>query len=131
MNRRAKGYFNYYLEDGSFSEKISFEIEFCFSDNHSFTGKGTDEEYSTICNLPFEIKGFVEDEVVSFTKTYPYAYTIDESHQLILLQEQKNHVVHYMGEAKNNKWTGYWEVVKFGLNEDTFITGNWEFEIHE
>lgn len=131
MPKKLKGYFNYYLEDDSFSQNISFEIDIDFLDKHSFTGKGTDDEYSTICDFPFEINGFIEDEIVNFSKTYPYAYTVDKSNQLVLVKEQKNHTVYYMGEIQDNKWEGYWEVVKFELKKDTFITGNWEIEIND
>ena len=132
-----EGYFLYPVEDENYdiSKKVNFHINVEII-NDSFTGHHSDEESACLFDKDGSIKGYFEDDFISFVLIYPYLYYIDEEgHQKV--DRAKNHPeIHYYGNfnKETNSYIGSWEM--FEEFEDEFegsmierIESSWEFKV--
>jgi hypothetical protein len=113
-----KGEFTYGPDYGEVmtgvKEKFSLVIEEVT--NGSFKGKCVDLEMRNSSEfIQSHIKGFLENNFISFTKEYPYQYLSDEDGNAILDKNKKGHTVTYEGEfnVSTNCFSGTWEIVSF------------------
>lgn len=67
----------------------SFEIEANYEDG-SFEGTVYEEEFSGFTKDLVHVKGFIEGELISFVKTYPYYYAIDDFGNTIIGKQEKD-----------------------------------------
>ncbi len=111
------GYFTYpvYDEKGNVREDVEERISFKMSINlhdGSFTGTAEDEESKSLFHQPASVKGFIEKNLVSFTKQYPYLYYINEQGELATDREQKHPEIRYTGffNDTENEIIGEWEM---------------------
>lgn len=111
-----KGYFTY--QDGY--EPIDQYIEVPFSlkltfNGTSFTGESTDAESETVFNKPATVKGFIEDNTISFVLNYPCAYFKDEDGKIFLDKKVKHPEIRYFGilNEDNKGYTGMWEMTVY------------------
>ena len=111
------GYFTYpiYDEDGKLlddvEERIPFEMSIQIQEG-SFTGTATDEESKHLFNKPAIIKGFIEKNLISFTKQYPCLYYINEQGELTINTQEKHPEIRYTGflNETQNEIIGEWEL---------------------
>lgn len=94
---------------------VGFQLELIFNDN-SFVGTSIDLESQHIFDKPAAVKGFVDDEKISFVLTYPCYYYKDENGTIVLDKEAKHPEIHYLG---------YWEA------DQKSICGIWEMKVYE
>lgn len=91
-----------------YDEKVEFEIHLD-QNNDGFKGKGYDL-YDR--KVKFKIAGFVEGNLISFTKEYDESIVSDEVGNVFVDMETHHPGVHYYGRfnSDKNKFEGTWEV---------------------
>lgn len=114
---------------------FSFEMNASFQ-NGSFEGDVHEEEFSGLTSDTVHIKGFIEEDMISFVKTYPYFWTYDDQGNIIMDKEKKGHEVVYEGyfDEGTGSWSGQWEVLMSeektypGQYKQQFIIGPWDMK---
>ena len=111
---------------------VDFEMELFFT-NDSFVGTSTDSESKDLFDKPATVKGFIDDEKISFLLNYPCLYYKDDNRQLVLDRESKHPEIHYLGfwDGDKNNILDTWEMIihegKFGDDYiEEFATGTFE-----
>lgn len=104
---------------------IEFSIEFKMTleldEEFNFIGTVWEQEFSEISNLEGLVKGFIENEHISFVLTYPCFYGCDENDQIIIDKSKPGHDVIYDGfwDSESQSWIGEWEIE--GPTEISFL----------
>lgn len=111
-----KGIFTYddgYDEADQYID-VDFKMELIFTGN-SFKGISTDSESRELFDKPADVKGFVDDEKMSFVKNYPCYYYKDDHGQIVLDRESKHPEIHYLGfwDGDKNSVYGTWEMILY------------------
>lgn len=112
--QKWEGYFTYGegygldIEDKQVRFILDIEI-----DEDSFTGTSVDFESKDLFDTPATIKGFFEDDTMSFVLKYPCTYFVDENGSLIIDKNQEHTDIHYFGYLDQDKKVveGNWEMV--------------------
>lgn len=127
-----KGYYEYgegYLLP-YFGQRVSFEITID-GDDHSFTGTTREEpsEYSVPSQA--SVKGFIDNNLVSFIKTYPINPIIDEHNQTIQIEAGQLNIEHLgiIDHAQQCMY-GSWQIEDKFVNEEgqqdiNYVGGIW------
>lgn len=121
------------------SDKIfSFEILAQLNDG-SFQGTVFEEEFSGFTDDLVAVKGFIEEDFISFVKTYPYYYASNENGEIVVDREKKGHEVVYEGyfNFDTGEWIGEWEILmheekdksKMGRYITKSIIGPWKMKL--
>lgn len=129
------GHYNYRLED-EISENHNFEIHANLDDG-SFSGVAIEEEFTQLTGDKPTVKGFIEDDMISFVKSYPYLFETDENGKQIIDKSIRGHQVEYEGYFEEDKgsWSGTWEIhfgeqkIDIGNYEFQFIMGEWSMKL--
>ena len=131
-----KGNWEGYYEYGEgyilpyFGERVKIEVEL-YGDESSFTGLVTEEDSKFSVPLQGEIKGFLENELVSFIKTYDGNPTIREDQHNSLVIEKGTLEIEHQGyyDEKNQSMYGSWIFEQQQEDEegkyDAVMTGTW------
>jgi hypothetical protein len=104
------GRYGYSFEEGN-EWYFSFEINADYIDG-SFEGTVSEEEFTGYTNDLVHVKGFIEEDMISFVKTYPHLYIVDEKGDVYVDKSQRGHSVTYQGyfDESKSEWYGEWEV---------------------
>lgn len=132
-----KGFFTYLQGYDAIDNyiKVGFEMELNF-DGDSFTGTSLDSESENIFQEPVIVKGFIENDIISFVKNYPYHYYKDEDGIITVDQNLSHPDIEYLGyyDDSENKFSGTWEMIisQEKISEDEYLEEvvNGEFEIY-
>lgn len=111
MKRIYQG--NYYDIDKEGNESpFQFRIEVDIDEKLSFTGTVWEEEFTGITGKLSTVKGFIDEDHISFVKKYPCTYEYDENGKIIIDESRKGHEVIYDGywDENTGTWSGEWEV---------------------
>ena len=130
-----KGFFEYNLGEG-LNEKVDFTLDLSF-ENNSFSGFSVDRETKTLFREgDVRVKGFIDGQLISFVKKYPYNYFFnEETSRCEIDYSVKNHEVEYQGYfyPEKKKYEGTYRVVigsempgMDGAFREEFYTGYWE-----
>lgn len=133
------GKFAYSFEEGD-DEFFAFEIVANY-ENGSFEGTVYDEVFSGMTGDLAKVKGFIEHDLISFVKIYPYYYVKDLQGKTIIDKNQKGHQVVYQGyfNDETGEWEGEWEIqiyeerdkrVKGGYLTKSLI-GPWNMKLND
>ena len=81
-------------------------------DRLNFTGAVWEEEFSGITGKKLTVKGYIDEDHISFVKQYPCLYEYDENGKVLIDDSQPGHDVLYDGywDKSEGKWNGEWEV---------------------
>ena len=117
------------LEDIKFNFEVKFE-----SSNGEFIGQAIEETIKF--DKPILIKGFFENDFISFEKKYPYLWTVDEDGNNILDKTKPHNKIYKTGVYDEIKMTlsGDWEMpVEIinnydGVINDAYCAGIWELK---
>lgn len=115
--------------------KVAFQMDLTFNDN-SFTGTSTDSESENIFIEPILVKGFIENDIISFVINYPHHYYKDEDGNIKLDKDSQHPNIEYLGyyDEHEKKYSGTWEMIISieKISEDDLIEEvvNGEFEIY-
>lgn len=135
-NQKWKGFFDYGVDEYDYT-RVEFYIEIVISDN-SFEGISVDEESKDLFKESTKIKGFFDENIISFVMKYPHAYYINDVGDLEVDEEEKHPDIHYYGEfdKTSNSYKGKWEITyvleDYGDEQITEVySGNWELKRKE
>ena len=136
-NQIWKGFFTYLhgYEIIDAYIKVAFQMDLTFNGN-SFTGTSTDSESENIFIEPIIVKGFIENDIISFVINYPYHYYKDEDGNIKLDKNSQHPNIEYLGyyDESEKKYSGTWEMILSVeiISEDDQIeeVANGEFEIY-
>ena len=134
---RWEGVFFYPVDDENYDipKRVNFHINVEIK-NDIFIGTHSDEESAPIFEEDAKLKGYFEDNFLSFILKYPYLYFLDEFGQQ-KTDKNKNHPkIHYYGNfnQKTNSYLGAWEMFEefndeFGSPWIERTEGAWEFKV--
>lgn len=135
LNGQWMGHFTYGSEYGEElnGEKVQFRLFIEWHENGQFRGKSIDLEGIGANFEIAQVKGFLQENFISFTKEYPHFYGVDENGRISHNEEQPHPVVCYEGQFDEylKIFRGEWEleidIKPFG--EDWAIDvyrGTWE-----
>ena len=108
---------------------------FTYGDGYDgeFSGLSVDLESKDYMSEPVTIAGFLEDEMISFTKQYPYFFHVTEQGEFVVNKNKFHPEVIFSGEylEAEGKYVGDWEIlaasIQFGYESDeSSWTGSWE-----
>ncbi|HRE76979.1 MAG TPA: hypothetical protein PLL09_04050 [Flavobacterium sp.] len=132
-----KGFFSY-LQGYEIIDsyvKVPFKMNLTFNGN-SFIGTTIDSESENIFTEPIKVKGFIENDKISFIVNYPYFYFKDENGQILVDKNIKHPNIEYLGfyDEMEKKFSGTWEMIIYEekITENEYIeeVANGEFEIY-
>ncbi|XOV68314.1 MAG: hypothetical protein ACFHU9_03875 [Fluviicola sp.] len=136
MKNVWKGSYTYFDDEENESKPIGFEIHAELVSG-SFHGKVSEEEFTKLTGDKATVKGFVENDFISFVKTYPYAWWIEDE-QYWINKELPGHDCNYRGfySEADQEWSGEWEVItekgRIGNYQEEFeaivLTGSWKMK---
>ena len=133
LTQYFKGFYEYEQDDGIIS--IPFVLNLLF-DGTKFSGSSIDEETKDLFSN-VKVEGFLEGDLISFIKTYPFEYFWDEQDQKMVANKNfPEHRVTYQGHYNKStkKYEGEWEIMidetllGGGVFKEQYISGYWEIE---
>ncbi len=135
MKRIYQG--NYYQIDKSGNNlPFLFRMEVELDKNFSFNGTVWEEEFTEMSGKHLSVKGFIDNDHISFVKQYPCLYKIDEKWKVNIDVSKRGHAVIYDGywDESIGSWIGEWEVegesefLLFGRIRTEIFIGNFEMK---
>lgn len=131
-----KGFFTYLHTYDLFDTyiEVAFRMDLTFNGN-SFIGTSIDSESENIFMESIMVKGFIDNDIISFVKNYPYYYYKDEDGNIIVDKDLEHPNIEYLGfyDQTEKKYSGTWEMIvsEEKISEDDYreevLSG--EFEI--
>ncbi len=133
------GEFVYGEEYGNIAgEKATFMLFVDKNENNSFEGRAFDIDGTGVNNEVATVRGFLENESISFIKQYPTMLTFQEDGTLEKHKSKASPEIHYTGEYIESKksFIGEWEMVIDEVKQgDEYLeylcTGTWEMRKEE
>ena len=108
------GYFEYGPEYGEelLGEKVQFRITIDTFNNNEFIGKCVELAGMGASDQIAQVRGYVEDLFINFTKAYPVAFYVDAGGNAVLDESRPPHVVNYNGEysRETQTYSGEWDI---------------------
>lgn len=91
---------------------VAFKMEVELDDNLNFSGTIWEAEFSSLTEEIPTVKGYIEEDHISFVLNYPLFYACDEKGQVYIDASKEGHEVIYDGYWNNvsKEWVGEWEV---------------------
>jgi hypothetical protein len=119
------GYYEYGLgyELPYFGQRVKYQIEVTFEDDN-IIGTASEEKSEYSVDPKATIKGYIEDDLISFVKTYPIKSTIQEDHTI---QNSKGEqFVNHTGILDQDKMVmyGLWTIEIHTIEKDGFYEPN-------
>ena len=117
IKQNWKGYFTYYAgyEPEEQYKEVDFQIEI-YLEGNNFSGTSSNSETKSSFDKPATVKGFFDNEKISFVLKYPCAYFLDENGEVVLDRNKEHPDIHYLG---------------FFEDDQKKVSGNWEMTIYE
>lgn len=108
-------------------EEFAFRIDADLDKEMCFSGTVWEEEFYENSKLFLSVEGFINEDRISFVKTYPCLFEIDENLNTVIDKNEKGHDVVYDGywNEKDEKWEGTWEI------EGAEISKGTDYYVHE
>jgi hypothetical protein len=135
-----QGFFKYGPEYGTIVEGQEAEFRLFIEDykDGEFGGRVIDWEGFGVDGEVSIVKGFVNKEMISFTKQYDQSFIIDEWGNSSIEEGAPGHKVIYEGrfDKKTNYFVGQWEIVRDlahtpELTLEEVATGTWRMRRHD
>ena len=131
------GKYGYSFEEGN-EWYFSFEINADYA-NGSFEGFASEEEFTGYTNDLVHVKGFIEGDLISFMKTYPYLFEMDDNGYAHIDKSQRGHCVAFQGsfDEETGGWSGEWEIVFSEVRDKSesgtflikYLFGPWDMKL--
>lgn len=101
-----------YEEDFPIEDSFDFELKVQYNEG-SFQGIAIEEEFTKLSGESANVKGFIEEDYISFVKTYPFKFEELEDGTVAVDRSEMGHRVEYDGyfNMELNRWEGHWEIV--------------------
>lgn len=132
-----KGFFSY-LEGYEVIDsyiKVPFKMNLTFNGD-SFVGTTIDSESENIFTEPIMVKGFIDNDKISYIVNYPYNYYKDENGKILVDKNLSHPNIEYLGyyDQIEKKFSGTWEMIVYEekITEDEYLEEvvSGEFEIY-
>ena len=132
-----QGFFQYGPEYGDFVEGKEAEFRLFIEGylDGQFTGRVIDWEGLGVNGEIADVKGFISDNLISFTKQYPKFYIMDEWGNCETKEDVPGHQVVYEGtfDKESNTFSGNWEIVvdlkhTTDITIQDVVTGTWRMQ---
>lgn len=123
-----------YTEEKQEKEEVVFIADITVEDGIL---SGTSEEQVTreLMGRPATLSGFVEGDVISFIKQYPYYYYLGDDGEIKVDVSREHPPVHYSGmfDAATGIFSGEWEIEVYLDREEYgddpyLLRGGWELK---
>jgi hypothetical protein len=100
------------IDQDGIERPYGFRMEVEIDEKHSFNGTVWEDEFSGITGKHLSVKGFIDEDHISFVKQYPCLYEYDADGKIIIDESQLGHEVIYDGywNEEYGNWSGEWEV---------------------
>lgn len=115
--------------------QVSFKMNLTF-EGDSFMGTTIDSESENIITEPILVKGFIDNDKISFVVNYPYYYYKDENDKILVDKTMDHPDIEYLGfyDQIEKKFSGTWEMIinVEKVTEDEYIeeVASGRFEIY-
>ena len=113
-------------------ERVKFML-FLTQNNFKLEGTSVDYEGKTVHFVKANIKGFIQNDFISFIKQYPVTLIFDDDNNLITDESKPSPEIHYTGYFNQNTkiFSGKWEMVIHRESDhmgdmEYLSTGKWE-----
>ena len=135
-----QGFFKYGPEYGTIVEGQEAEFRLFIEDHKDgeFSGRIIDWEGFGVNGEVSVVKGFVNGDLISFTKQYSQSFIIDDWGNSSTEEKVPGHRVLYEGrfDKKTNHFLGAWEIVRDlahtpELTLEEVMTGTWRMHRHD
>lgn len=120
-----------YEEGFPIDASFDFELKVQYNDG-SFDGIAIEEEFTKLSGESAHVKGFIEEDYISFVKTYPFKFEEQEDGTVVIDRNERGHKVEYDGyfNSEQNRWEGNWNIVSdeikiFADEYEIFEKGFW------
>ncbi|AXT49495.1 hypothetical protein D1818_01165 [Aquimarina sp. BL5] len=122
--QKWKGQFTYL--DGYNTLDQYREVDFMMEidvNNSSFVGISRDSESKELFDKPASVKGFFDNDMISFVLKYPYSYYRDDHGTLVVEKEYEHPDIQYIGfyDEDLKEYKGNWEIV---VDQEAYGTDN-------
>lgn len=110
-------------------KSVAFEL-IAKSNGIEFEGYVTDDESRDVFNEPATIKGFWDNDIIHFTKLYPYCWVVYPNGEVEYLPEIESPEILYSGKLINDHFEGEWEIPFYNpddgsLSSNIIGRGSW------
>lgn len=80
-------------------------------EDNGFSGRVWEEDFYGLSRAFLSVKGFIQDNVISFVLTYPFGFFRDENDKSYIDENEPGHDVVYEGywEEETDSWKGTWK----------------------
>ncbi len=128
--------------------KYSYELEFDLLNSHpfelvleleadQFEGIAVEEEFTSLTGESPIVTGFIDNDLINFTKKYPFQFLVDDNDQIVIDRMKPGHEVIYEGRfnAEIGEWEGEWEIIvdEIKLTSEAYKTdmvyGSWRMKM--
>ena len=128
---------NYFdIDQHGNNKPFAFRMEVEMDEKLNFVGTVWEDQFSGLTGKLLSVKGYIDEDHISFVKKYPCQYAGDENGKLIIDESKPGHEVIYDGYWDESKgmWEGEWEVegnievLQFDMIQTKIFIG--KFELH-
>ncbi|HLP37962.1 hypothetical protein [Lacibacter sp.] len=135
-----QGFFQYGPEYGTIIEGQEAEFRLFIEDYNDgkFSGRIIDWEGLGVDGEVSEVHGFIDGDLMSFTKQYSRSFIIDEFGNTSIEEGVPGHSVIYEGhfDKETNNFLGKWEIVRevghtSELTLEEVCSGSWRMRRHD
>jgi len=95
--------------DNYAGKSVGFKMELS-SSGVEFDGFFTDDETRELFDLPGTVHGYIENDVVVFSKWYPCHYEINDIGEVEIFGDSPSHEIYYSGNLIEGHFQGEWEI---------------------
>ena len=113
-------------------KSVPFELELIVN-GIEFQGNFSDDETRDIFSDNGIVKGYLENDCISFFKLYPKAWQITEEGRVKILENEDPHFIEYEGVLNQDQFEGSWQIPMHFVGDDGPFTeiygsGTWSME---
>lgn len=113
-------------------KSVPFELNLS-SNGVEFEGHFTDDETKDIFDIPGTVHGYLENNVVVFSKWYPCLWEINEAGEVKIFKDIPSHEIYYTGNLIDDHVEGVWEIPAHFVDDDGSYTeingsGTWSMK---
>lgn len=109
-----KEYLGNYFEQNEDGKEISvgFKMKLELDKKLNFIGTVWEEEFSGITGKLVSVRGFIDEDHISFVKKYPCKYESNENFEVAIDMDKPGHEVIYDGywNEELENWSGEWYI---------------------
>jgi hypothetical protein len=108
---------------------VAFELNL-ISNGVEFEGFFKDDETKNIFDTPGTVHGYLENDVVVFSKWYPCLWQLSDTGEMEVCKDFPSHEIYYTGNLIGDHFQGFWEIPAqfvddLGSYTEIYGSGTW------